>query len=304
MFVKTTVRIVKILWASVLVVFGLAWTLLCMAVAFFGGMICAPFCEKGSNPFAVTEFVWIFVLRQVFYRAAGVRIFIQNTVQHINAWERVLVGMNHGSLLGMLMSVWAANWYLPRPVRWVIKQELMKWWKIGPALVKIGLGWPIPRTDAMESVVRLQTMGDGFVEGAAAIFIDGTRPTYANIEEGKRFYRERLNRPDYATLLRFTARPRPKGFRTLCRTVPHDRRIRIFVTSSVHEEGWIGLVDLMFTGAIFVRIEEWKETLNPEDEQVFADQLDCVWLWSLQDWIAHRRTWWATYKRGRWWRNL
>ena len=306
MFAKTILRVSKILWAAPIVLFGLVWTAVCMGFTFFGGASCAVlirvFKMQIDNPFTVMPRIWGWSLRQVFFRWAFVHVFVENTARPFMPGERAIIGANHGSLLSMLINVWGSVMFMPNPVRWVIKRELMRWWKIGPALKMIGLAWDIDRSRGDEANAALATMGDGFARGSAEILIEGTRPTNSNMQDGRDYYVGRGER-HHAQRLRVTARPRPNGFRTILLTTPHERRIRMLVTSSTHEEGFWGLVDLMFSGAIFLRIEEWSEPLHPR-ESVFVEELNEMWLGHVQSWIIAKRDGWVVCKRTKWWGSL
>jgi hypothetical protein len=296
MIAKTGLRIAKITWGVPIVLFGLAFTASCMVLTALSWLVCIVpvfllrhYGWRVNNPAERMPEVFGWGLRNIFFRWACIRVFFENAAKAFLPGERVLIGANHGSLLSMLMTVWACAMFLPNPVRWAIKKELMEWWKIGPYLNLIGLAWDLDRQDGDTAVRKLETMGQGMERGSAAILIDGTRPTNRNIADGQKYYRS-IGREDWAEKLLYSPPPRVRGFRTMHLNVPHERVVRVLVTSSTHEEGFWGLVDLMFSGAVFVRIEDWEEPLHSNDKDRFDIELHTIWIDRVQSWIGLKRT--------------
>jgi hypothetical protein len=296
-FIHYVVLFGKACIALPMIIIGLVYTLAMAVIALFAGRIwqwCVP--QWWENPFTHIPWFWSWGLRYVFLPLLGIRVCVENTLRPFDSTERAVVAAVHGSTLGLLMEVWAMTAFLPHPVRWALKRELMRW-PMGWGLAALGLAWPIDREDRQQAMARLATMGEGFNTGCAAILVDGHRPTQKRIEESREFYRG-INRPDLADRLMYTSRPRPAGLRHLLLHTPHERLVRVAVTSSTHEEGLGGILSLMFGGTIFVSLEDWDWELRPEDEVYFTAMLTECWLGTIHDWIREKRrqawndSWW------------
>ncbi len=280
-----------------IIVVGFAYTLVMAAIAFIGGhqwKLCSP--KRWRNPFTHLPWLWSWGLRYFFFPLVGIRVCVENNMRPFVDYQRAVVAAGHGSTLGVLIQVWAMTAFLPHPVRWAVKSELMRW-PVGWGLDALDLAWTVDRGDRGQALAQLATMGSEFNTGCAAILVDAHRPTQKWIDEGRAFYIS-IGRPDLADRLEHTARPRPAGLRQLLLTTPHERLVRVVVTSSVHEEGFAGILSLMYGGTIFVALDDWDSDLRPDDEAYFTAMLTECWLGTVHDWIRTKRreassdSWW------------
>jgi len=301
MFFNSVVRLVKCAWGIPLAVMAVLFTAVMILITLVGGGVCALVVPPDRNPFRGMVWLYGWVIRHVILRAAGIQVFVDQATRPLAPGERAVIAATHGSLVGMMVQVWATEAYGFGPVLWVIKKESMRWWSIGSAMAKIGRALDIDRSNPLRAIRRMQAvLSKGLCAGSVQILIEGTRPTVRGIGASQTYYRDKLHRPDWAAKLLYTCRPKHAGFQQALKSMPHERVIRLMVTSSIHEEGFRGFFELIGNGAVFVRIEEWSEPLNPESLEGFFDPVNIVWTGRVQEWIAEKRAQW--HKR-KWWQR-
>ncbi|MGL4394058.1 MAG: lysophospholipid acyltransferase family protein [Brevinema sp.] len=114
---------------------------------------------------------------------SGQKMLIEGA-EHVDPKKRYLIISNHGSFADIM----AISTAMPYPISWVMKESLMKI-PILSTLFKIGVGIPIPRTNARQSQktisTRIQKLRKGWNPNII-IYPEGTRSIDGNIQPFKR----------------------------------------------------------------------------------------------------------------------
>lgn len=291
---STTHTILRLFWGGALLVFAFVWiSIVCVL-----GMIISPFLRLATGDphigkrIFVPIFSWGIV---VAYGFAGIRYTIDRSeFSGFPEGEPGIMAMLHPSTLGMmpLSRIFGPRW------KFGIK-KVLRWWPLGWGAIGTRAGFYIDRRNSSAASRSIREEVQKGHDTVFAFFLDGTRPKRSAILDGRIFLRSNGFR-SLADQLRYGAAPRVRGLYELVRAAPNVKIALMLNTSSRHEEGFRGVIEMLFAGELTYKLIDWDITvptwpelswdqLSPEQKRQVQQAVYPYWCTDVQIWIEDTR---------------
>ncbi len=208
------------------------------------------------------------MLRWGMYPLLGIRcrVDVAGLTRPLLRGERIVFLCQHPSWAGFPAMFEAMTRCFPAPRSGVFKDALRDW-PVGKAFEALGAVCFIPRENRTESIARISAWARTMQEGTLYIFVDGHRPTLKRIKAAQQALLK-AGFPELAIAVR-TALPKTGGSGMGLTAVPLETRVVCgFFTGSKHEEGFFGVLRLVFGGRYALKIFDASPP-PPSDEAAF-----------------------------------
>lgn len=275
----------KFVIAALAILVGIIFHLFLCGAILATTLLWLPFYRWTQNPAYWWAYVYYWWLR-VTYFCLGITVRITAPEDVPDGPVSVLA--DHGTLATMLLQAVHVVIHFRRRAKINIKASLM-YTPVGWGMRMMGIDIALPREDRGLSIQRIEAArGDGS-PFTGMIYATGHRPSRNRVADAQKWLRSLGYDPQK---LQHTCAPRPSGPFTLI-TVQEPETVYLqMVAGSQRDEGWFGIINLMYGGAIVLKYNE--VTPDMQDQQAFARWLTMAWLDRVNPWIGYTRSWWAS----------